>query len=113
MYYSGDKLDNCSRYKNNCVKTSKLFKDRQNGPLETALWWTEHVLRHKGTVNLRPDRINEAWYMRRSLDVWGFLFAIGFAILTILALMIHRVVMYCFGFKKLNRNKLAKSKKSN
>ncbi|CAG7732911.1 unnamed protein product, partial [Allacma fusca] len=64
------------KYKQNMEKLSKLFKDRPSSPLETAVWWTEYVLRNDDLSSLKPLGIHQTWYQRRLLDVWGFVFAI-------------------------------------
>jgi hypothetical protein len=61
------------RYKKNVKKLSELFKDRPQKPVDTALWWTEYVLRHKNLTFSKPLAINQTWYERRLLDIWMFL----------------------------------------
>ena len=57
-------------YKANMERVTKLFQDRLETPVQTALWWTEYVLRHEDTVSLKPLAMRQAWYERRLLDVW-------------------------------------------
>lgn len=56
------------------VKLSKKFHDRPMKPADTALWWTEYVLRNDNTNHLKSLSINTSWFKRRSLDVWGAIF---------------------------------------
>ncbi|XP_021955947.1 UDP-glucuronosyltransferase 2B20-like [Folsomia candida] len=61
------------KYKTNTMRLSKFFRDRQNQPLESAIWWVEYVMRHKDISHLRPVGITKSWYERRMLHIWGFL----------------------------------------
>lgn len=38
-------------------------------PLDTAVYWTEYVIRHKGAPHLRGAARNLAWYQEALLDV--------------------------------------------
>lgn len=42
-------------------------------PVDLAVYWTEYVLRQDDTSFMRPMSVNQTWYQRRMLDVWGFL----------------------------------------
>lgn len=82
-----------TRFKNNVIRLSELFKDRPQKPVDTALWWTEYVLRHKNLTFTKPLAINQPWYARRLLDVWTFL---GFAIFgSITALVLSVNYIFC------------------
>ncbi|CAG7727294.1 unnamed protein product [Allacma fusca] len=75
-------------YKINMKRVSKLSLDRPQHPMETAIWWTEYVLRNskfkEGLPHLKPLGIHQYWYQRRSLDVWGFLLLVLLAGLILL-----------------------------
>jgi len=40
--------------------------------LDTAIFWTEYVIRHKGAPHLRPAILDLAWYQYLLLDVIAF-----------------------------------------
>ncbi|KAG8336178.1 hypothetical protein J6590_050380, partial [Homalodisca vitripennis] len=42
-----------SRYRESAKLLSERFRDRPMSPLDTAVYWTEYVLRHKGARHLR------------------------------------------------------------
>ncbi|XP_045455020.1 UDP-glycosyltransferase UGT5-like [Melitaea cinxia] len=42
------KVINNKSYRENIVKLSNIMNDQPQKPLERAVWWTEHVLRHGG-----------------------------------------------------------------
>jgi hypothetical protein len=44
-------------------------------PLETAVWWTEYILRadSKQLELMKPLSMNQSWFQRKLIDVWLFL----------------------------------------
>jgi len=56
-------------------KISEMFRDRPIDPLENAVYWTNYVLKYDTSL-LKPLGINQTWYERRLLDVYGFLLLI-------------------------------------
>ncbi|CAG7727563.1 unnamed protein product [Allacma fusca] len=63
-------------YKIKMREISRRFKDRPNDPLDTAIWWTEYVLRSPRTPLMMPLGIHQNWFIRRGLDVWGKQFSL-------------------------------------
>ncbi|CAL8100661.1 unnamed protein product [Orchesella dallaii] len=57
-------------------KLQTIFRDRPMTPVNTAVWWTEYVLRTEDTSHLRPTGNYQYWFQRRQIDVWLFLFAV-------------------------------------
>ncbi|XP_063921532.1 UDP-glycosyltransferase UGT5-like [Zophobas morio] len=64
---------NNPKYRNNAKKKSDAFHDRQVSPMETAIYWIEYVIRHKGAPHLRVAALDLPWYKYFLLDVIGFL----------------------------------------
>jgi len=60
---------------------SKLFKDLPMKPLDTAVWWTEYILRHEDVSHLKPVGKQQTWYQRRQLDAWAFILLVSCVIL--------------------------------
>ncbi|XP_034232815.1 UDP-glucuronosyltransferase 2B13-like isoform X1 [Thrips palmi] len=56
-------------YQQNAEVLSQRFRDRPMSPLDTAVYWTEYVIRHKGAPHLRGAARNLAWYQEALLDV--------------------------------------------
>jgi glucuronosyltransferase len=52
---------------------SQLFRDRPQTPLETAIFWIEHVIRHGGAPHLRSAAVDLSWYQYLLLDVLAVL----------------------------------------
>lgn len=57
------------RYKINAEVISKKFRDRPNTPIETAVFWVEYVIRHKGAPELQSVAVQLAWYKYYLADV--------------------------------------------
>lgn len=51
------------------LRQSKITKDTPFPPVETAVWWVEHVLRHNGCPHLRPAALDLSWYQYFMLDI--------------------------------------------
>lgn len=64
-------------YRSSIRKMSELHRDQPISPLDSATFWIEYVMRHKGAAHLRSEANNLAWYSYHSLDVLVFLLAIA------------------------------------
>ncbi|KAF5286712.1 hypothetical protein FQA39_LY16195 [Lamprigera yunnana] len=73
-------------YKRNITRISDLLQDQPMTGLERAVWWTEYVIRHKGTTHLRSPVLDLPWYQYYLLDVIGIT-------LLVLTLLIYVVVL--------------------
>ncbi|CAG7724100.1 unnamed protein product, partial [Allacma fusca] len=58
------------RYVKNVKEVSRRFKDRPMSSVDTAVWWTEYVLRHD-TGHLKSPGVQQYWWQRALLDFWG------------------------------------------
>lgn len=63
-------------YRSNMKRLSVLHRDTPVPPLETALFWIEYVMRHKGASHLRTESFKMPWYSYYSVDVFCFLVAV-------------------------------------
>lgn len=81
---------NNPRYKENMNRLSAIHRDRPMSPLDTAIYWTEYVIRHKGAYHLRSAAVNLSWYQYLLLDVLAFV-----VIVTIVTLYIfYRLIKF-------------------
>jgi glucuronosyltransferase len=48
---------------------SRAFRDRPHSELDTAIFWNEYVIRHRGAPLLRSAAMDLAWYQYLLLDV--------------------------------------------
>lgn len=56
-------------YKKRAEKVARLFQDRPMAPLDTAIYWMEHVIRHGGGAHLKPASLDLYWWQYILLDV--------------------------------------------
>lgn len=50
-------------------KISQIFHDRPLSVIDTAVYWTEYVIRHKGAHHLKIAGFKMPWYQYYLLDV--------------------------------------------
>ncbi|XP_034076731.1 UDP-glucuronosyltransferase 2C1-like [Gymnodraco acuticeps] len=56
-------------YMLNMQRLSRLHRDQPMKPLDTALFWIEFVMRHKGAAHLRTESYRLPWYSYHSVDI--------------------------------------------
>lgn len=98
-------------YKENAVRVQKAFKDRPLSPLDTAIYWTEYVIRHGGAPHMRSAAVDLAWYQYLVLDVIAVLFLIVCAILIIFYIIVKKMFSLCRRVDSVQNTK-PKAKKS-
>ncbi|XP_033972385.1 UDP-glucuronosyltransferase 2C1-like [Trematomus bernacchii] len=87
-------------YRLNMQRFSSLHRDQPMKPLDTALFWIEFVMRHKGAAHLRTESYRLPWYSYHSVDV--ILFLAG-AVLLILFTFVFFIRCLC---TKMCRSKI-------
>lgn len=90
---------------------ARKFRDQPQHPLQKALYWVEHVLRHNATGGanfLTPPTRNQPFIVAHSVDIQLFLTVnLLFAVLVLLTVIFKSTV-------KLSKNRAsAKIKKKN
>ncbi|XP_053694505.1 UDP-glucosyltransferase 2 [Sabethes cyaneus] len=66
------------KYRNDAKRRQMLLKDQRTTPLETAIYWTEYVLRHNGAYHLQTPARNMTFFSYYCLDVICFFLAAGY-----------------------------------
>ncbi len=93
-------------YRMNMQRLSRLHRDQPMAPLDTALFWIEFVMRHKGAAHLRTESYKLPWYSYHSVDVILFLLAIALLFLLSFAGLLWSCSRLCMKRKiKSNWNK--------
>ncbi|XP_072550959.1 UDP-glucuronosyltransferase 2C1-like isoform X2 [Salminus brasiliensis] len=77
-------------YRENMQRLSKLHRDKPMKPMDSALFWIEFVMRHKGAAHLKSESYRMPWYIYHSVDVIAFLL---FAVCLVFGMMF--VLMKC------------------
>ncbi|XP_017005908.2 UDP-glycosyltransferase UGT5 [Drosophila takahashii] len=76
---------------------SDRYRDQPMSPLDTAIWWTEYVLRHKGAYHMRVAGQDLGFFAYHSLDVIGALMG-GVLVTLLIALYVLRKIANLAGF---------------
>lgn len=63
------KVLNDPGYKKRAVQLSLAFRDMPLSPMDTAIYWTEYILRHKGAPHLRSSAVDLPLYQYLLFDV--------------------------------------------
>lgn len=78
------------------MKLSAEYRDRPMSPLDTAIFWTEYVVRHGGT-NIRSPAIDLTWWQIALLDVYGILLAVSSIVVYLLFLIVRKTIKLVIG----------------
>ncbi|KAF7270323.1 hypothetical protein GWI33_016722 [Rhynchophorus ferrugineus] len=84
------------RVQEKAKELSSRFRDRLVPPLDTAVYWVEHVARYKGARHMRSAAVDMPFYQYLLLDVIAFL--LGSVLL--LAYVVYRFVRFVRGGAK-------------
>uniref|UniRef100_A0A1B6E0P5 UDP-glucuronosyltransferase n=1 Tax=Clastoptera arizonana TaxID=38151 RepID=A0A1B6E0P5_9HEMI len=79
-------------FKENTIKLSKIMQDLPSTSLETAVFWTEYVLRHNGASHLRSSGLQLLWYQHHMLDIYFIIFILPILTVVILLYLIKKIV---------------------
>uniref|UniRef100_T1GCU3 UDP-glucuronosyltransferase n=1 Tax=Megaselia scalaris TaxID=36166 RepID=T1GCU3_MEGSC len=66
-------------YKAAARARQRLLRDQRSSPLETAVYWTEYVLRHNGAYHLQSTARNLSWMQYYLLDVALLYFIVSYS----------------------------------
>ncbi|XP_078694821.1 UDP-glucuronosyltransferase 2C1-like [Branchiostoma floridae x Branchiostoma belcheri] len=69
------------RYKEKASKVSTHLRDQPQSPMERAVWWIEHVIKHDGLPHLRSRAAELPFYQYYLLDVMALILAVLSAVL--------------------------------
>uniref|UniRef100_A0A3Q3VV51 Uncharacterized protein n=1 Tax=Mola mola TaxID=94237 RepID=A0A3Q3VV51_MOLML len=86
-------------YRMNMQRLSRLHRDQPMKPMDTALFWIEFVMRHKGAAHLKTEAYRLAWYSYYSLDV-VLCFLASVAVFMFLPLVCFRYVCFQKSLKR-------------
>ncbi|KAJ3642482.1 hypothetical protein Zmor_025265 [Zophobas morio] len=101
-----DELLNNPKYTKNAKKRSELFHDRLVGPMETAVYWVEYVIRHRGAPHLKVAGVDLPWYKYMLLDVGVFILIVLLLSLYIFCKISKKIFSLC------SKSKIQKVKRS-
>jgi hypothetical protein len=83
-------------YQKNAKDLSRRFRDRPQTPLETAIFWTEYVIRHGGAPHLRSAAVDLTWHQYLLLDVTAVVVIIVATVLWVMCIIFKKTNRYLF-----------------
>ncbi|XP_067012865.2 UDP-glycosyltransferase UGT5 [Anabrus simplex] len=92
-------------YKENAMKVSRAYHDRPMSAMDTAVYWTEYVIRHRGAPHLRSAAVDLNFFQYLLLDVIATVLAVA----GIISFVIYKVIKRIF--RAVFKRKVLKSKK--
>ncbi|XP_046629094.1 uncharacterized protein LOC124309473 [Neodiprion virginianus] len=103
-------LDN--GYKQRMINLRDLIRDKPYDSLENAVWWTEHVIRHKGAPHLHSTIADAPWYQRQDMDLIFIISSATFIALIITLGVSYKFLVYSIHLLNHDRQFISKQKKS-
>lgn len=95
---------------NNAKKVSFSFRNRERRPIETAVWWVEHVAATGGIPLAKGDSSLLSWYEYHLIDVYvivGSVLTVCVIVCAVIVKLIVRVLpTKATGTKNLAKNKI-------
>ncbi|XP_030081391.1 UDP-glucuronosyltransferase 2B15-like [Drosophila hydei] len=74
------------KYMDNMKRASRIFRDRPLSAMDTAMFWIDYVIKHRGAPHMVSEGLNLPWYQFYLLDIAGI--ALALISLPILALLL-------------------------
>ncbi|KAH8371683.1 hypothetical protein KR093_008438, partial [Drosophila rubida] len=63
------------KYRDNMKSASKVFRNRPLGAMDTAMFWIDYVIEHRGAPHMVSAALDLHWYQYYLLDIIGLLLA--------------------------------------
>ena len=78
------------KYTQEAQKFGSLLNDQITKPLDRAVWWIEHIMRHPDMYAGKSPVHKLSWYQYFLLDVLAFGLAILFIVFSVLKLLFKK-----------------------
>ncbi|XP_073674663.1 UDP glucuronosyltransferase 5 family, polypeptide E1 [Garra rufa] len=82
-----DILNENQPYQKNMRRMSRLHRDTPLKPMDSAIFWLEFVMRHKGAAHLRTESYKLPWYSYYCVDVLMLILSLVTVVFLFLVLM--------------------------
>ncbi|MCL4125724.1 UNVERIFIED_CONTAM: hypothetical protein GTU68_011597 [Idotea baltica] len=102
-------LINDTQYQDRMDAVSRIVQDQKESPVDTAVWWLEYVVRHKGAPHLQYAGRRLSLFQYVMLDV--ILFWSAVLLVIVLAVVYGVRAVCCRGTKGEERQKQTMKKK--
>ncbi|CAD7087501.1 unnamed protein product [Hermetia illucens] len=87
-------LENPS-YRENIQRFSRLYRDRPMSIRDTAAYWLEYVIRHRGSKHMQSPAVHMSAFAYYGLDVIAFLLLIVYIVFKILSICCCSLICRC------------------
>ncbi|XP_046751366.1 uncharacterized protein LOC124414462 [Diprion similis] len=101
-----------SSYKERMMELRNLVKDKPYDLLENAVWWTEHVIRHKGAPHLHSTTADDPWYQRQDMDLIFIISITIWSAFSITLFVLYKSLVYSINFWKNNQQLISEKKRA-
>lgn len=91
----------------NAKAQSAKFRDRPLSPIDTAVYWVEHVARHKGAEHMRSPAINMPFYQYLLLDVISFLIVVTLFLIYVLYKITKLILLLVLSASRSSKKKVS------
>lgn len=89
---------------------SKILRDRPVKPIDSAVYWTEYVIKYNGAAHLRTAAMDLEWYQLYSIDIILLVIAVDIIAFLVFYYIIKRILGRK---KKVQEDKKDTKKKQN
>ncbi|XP_058459805.1 UDP-glucosyltransferase 2-like [Malaya genurostris] len=93
-----------SSYRQNAKQISALYRDRPRTAMETACYWIEYVIRHKGAAHMHYQGADLNFFQLYLLDVLAVVLVAVYLVIKIIKITFSSIVNLCCG--KIKKQKL-------
>jgi hypothetical protein len=101
------------KYTKNVKIISERYRDQQNNPLDTAIYWVEYVARHKGAPHLRIRANDLSFIEYHNLDVFATILAVILAVFWFIWFIIKSLIRCMCGGSQTSSTSEIKNKNKN
>ncbi|EDW02190.1 GH20037 [Drosophila grimshawi] len=98
LRYSLTELLENPKYRDTMRRASRIFRDRPLSAMDTAMFWIDYVIEHRGAPHIVSEGINLPWYKFYLLDIIGI--ALAIILMPILGLL-----LICRRFQNAKKSK--------
>ncbi|XP_037300059.1 UDP-glucuronosyltransferase 2B4 isoform X6 [Manduca sexta] len=85
---------NDDSYRKNIIRLREIMHDQPQKPLERAVWWAEHVIRHKGAKHLKSSAANLTWAEYYEIELISILLVALLSIVLVISSIIYFIWKY-------------------
>ncbi|XP_075209717.1 UDP-glucuronosyltransferase 2A1 [Chanos chanos] len=99
-----DILDDKQPYRENMARLSRLHHDTPLKPMDSAVFWVEFVMRHKGAAHLRTESYKMPWYAYFNVDVIAVLLCFITAVFSLFTFTCRALCKVLYRKRKVKQN---------